>query len=420
MKNFIISCLFLLGICSQNCFGQLKVTSSGHVGVASNLAESVLSVGGNGTSNFTAQFAPVTGRKAASIHNVSYTTDFPLGLYIENDLYNTNKTIWGIRVHSTHTNANGLTSGTYYGVVSNGGGSYNKNIGIMGGLEDSSSLGTSNAGIYGSSSTSDYFQYSGTYAGYFNGDVRITGATYSTLLSPSPVSSSTTAMALDENQRGTSTIEKLSLITPIVVTGEEETVAPLSDDYVQMAESLGEKVPEDVQPVQTRMPSVRYSIDEESLREAYPELVYEDKDGHVSINYVEMVPLLVQSIKELKQQVDELQQYKASERQTRSVSWEDEIPQPALSPALQGCVLYQNRPNPFSESTTIRFTLPEEAPQAYIYIFNMSGNMLKQIPVESGMQSVTISGGEFPAGIYLYSLVVGGKEIDTKKMILSK
>jgi hypothetical protein len=68
----------------------------------------------------------------------------------------------------------------------------------------------------------------------------------------------------------------------------------------------------------------------------------------------------------------------------------------------------------------IRFSLPENAPASYIYIFDMQGKMVKQLPVNASMQSVTINGYELQAGIYLYSLVVGGQEIDTKRMILSK
>jgi len=83
-------------------------------------------------------------------------------------------------------------------------------------------------------------------------------------------------------------------------------------------------------------------------------------------------------------------------------------------------VLYQNTPNPFTAQTEIRFSLPTDAPQAFIYIFDMNGRMQKQIPVDPSQQSVTINGYELSAGIYLYSLVVGGQEIDTKRMILSK
>ena len=59
-------------------------------------------------------------------------------------------------------------------------------------------------------------------------------------------------------------------------------------------------------------------------------------------------------------------------------------------------------------------------PASYIYIFDMTGKMQKQIPVDPSQQSITINGYELQAGIYLYSLVVGGQEIDTKRMIITK
>lgn len=80
MKKLFITSLFVLGIFSQNCFGQLKVDNLGHVGISCYSPNSILSVGGNGHESFTAQFAPVTGRKAVCIYNMSYTTEYPLGL----------------------------------------------------------------------------------------------------------------------------------------------------------------------------------------------------------------------------------------------------------------------------------------------------------------------------------------------------
>ena len=46
--------------------------------------------------------------------------------------------------------------------------------------------------------------------------------------------------------------------------------------------------------------------------------------------------------------------------------------------------------------------------------------MLKQIEINSSQDSIIIDGSELGAGMYLYSLVINGKEIDTKRMILSK
>ena len=46
--------------------------------------------------------------------------------------------------------------------------------------------------------------------------------------------------------------------------------------------------------------------------------------------------------------------------------------------------------------------------------------MLKKMPVSSGMESVSIGGYELGEGMFLYSLIVNGQEIDTKKMIITK
>ena len=83
-------------------------------------------------------------------------------------------------------------------------------------------------------------------------------------------------------------------------------------------------------------------------------------------------------------------------------------------------MLYQNTPNPFKEKTVIRFNLAENVKNAFIYIFDMQGTLQKQIAVTPSMQSIIINGYELSPGMYIYSLIVNGKEIDTKRMILSK
>lgn len=53
--------------------------------------------------------------------------------------------------------------------------------------------------------------------------------------------------------------------------------------------------------------AVQYGLAADQLKKVYPELVYEDAQGNVSINYIELVPLLVQSINELSQKVAALE-----------------------------------------------------------------------------------------------------------------
>lgn len=157
-----------------------------------------------------------------------------------------------------------------------------------------------------------------------------------------------------------------------------------------------------------------YGLIAQELQEIYPTLVQEGQDGYLSINYIELVPLLIRSIQTLKQELDAVKG--GTEYKTRSISDENAD----FNAEATGNVLYQNTPNPFKEQTTIRFRLADDATNAAICIFDMSGKMLKKLPVSQGMTSVTINGWELGEGMFLYTLLANGREIDTKRMILSK
>jgi hypothetical protein len=88
---------------------------------------------------------------------------------------------------------------------------------------------------------------------------------------------------------------------------------------------------------------------------------------------------------------------------------------------IKQAYLYQNAPNPFSQSTRITYYIPNEVNQALLCIYDMQGNQLKQIALSvRGEGSVTVHGSELTAGIYLYALLADGKEVDVKRMILTE
>jgi hypothetical protein len=83
--------------------------------------------------------------------------------------------------------------------------------------------------------------------------------------------------------------------------------------------------------------------------------------------------------------------------------------------------LHDSNPNPFSTTTMIALTIPENTGTADIMIYNLEGKQLKRIPVTTrGESKVSVSANELAAGMYLYSLIVDGKIIDTKRMILTR
>ncbi len=78
-------------------------------------------------------------------------------------------------------------------------------------------------------------------------------------------------------------------------------------------------------------------------------------------------------------------------------------------------------PNPFTNTTTIGYTLPQKFTSAQIVITDKSGNTLKAIKIAAnGKGSVTIDASTLSSGAYQYSLIVDGRLIDTKQMVLAK
>jgi hypothetical protein len=53
-------------------------------------------------------------------------------------------------------------------------------------------------------------------------------------------------------------------------------------------------------------------------------------------------------------------------------------------------------------------------------IFNMQGTLLKTYNALGANGQITIYGYEFKPGMYLYTLLVDSREIDTKRMILTE
>ena len=165
----------------------------------------------------------------------------------------------------------------------------------------------------------------------------------------------------------------------------------------------------------TQEKQMHYGLSAQELRELYPELVCEGQDGYLGVNYIELVPVLIRSIQELKQELDIVKGCDDNAPMSRSAT------ATAVSEAKAvGNILYQNTPNPFKEQTTIQFQLADNARNAAICIFDITGKMLKKLPISSGDTSVSINSWELGEGLFLYTLMVNGREIDTKRMLIKK
>ena len=81
-------------------------------------------------------------------------------------------------------------------------------------------------------------------------------------------------------------------------------------------------------------------------------------------------------------------------------------------------VLNQNVPNPFSESTVITYSIPKVFSKAQIIFSTITGEVIKTANIKSaGKGQVNVFASDISSGVYTYTLVIDGKQIETKKMI---
>ncbi len=374
--------LFLFALCSLTSSAQLKVYNNGNVGIKSSLDSTLCRLG-------------IGNRTYESGYNVFLSSSNPLGgqynIGVDGRAYNdTVKSGYSVGVRGIAGNG---TTGTNYGVM-----------GILKGDGEG-------AGVYGGILFDSGIGIKGQYAGYFSGDVRVTGGSKLRLLneydnhqSAIPVTNSLNILS------GLSTSYIMTLLSPPSGDSPEatETVLPQGEADRSMSEL-------DALPRPTNR---HYFL---SWTQGPPYLVYTDMEEREYINYTELIPLLVGAINELSAKVSLLeQQSQSSNAFTMSEESATGLSTTSVSTGFEECRLYQNSPNPFGGNSVIRYSIPEDATGAYICIFNMQGTMLSQVAISPSADRITVNGSDYGPGMYIYSLIVNGREVDSKRMILTK
>ena len=83
--------------------------------------------------------------------------------------------------------------------------------------------------------------------------------------------------------------------------------------------------------------------------------------------------------------------------------------------------LFQNRPNPFRESTEIHFYLPSTVEQATLVVFNLEGKEIARFGnLDRGYGNVVLEAGALQPGNYVYRLIADNEVVDSKTLVLSK
>ena len=83
--------------------------------------------------------------------------------------------------------------------------------------------------------------------------------------------------------------------------------------------------------------------------------------------------------------------------------------------------LYQNVPNPFIDFTMINVEIPRDVKQASLCFYDVNGVKVKTYNLaERGSFSFRVSASDFKYGLYMYALIIDGRVVETKRLIVNK
>lgn len=293
------------------------------------------------------------------------------------------------------------------------------NYGVFGRL-----LGDRNgAAVYGTDAKQENgVEIPGRYAGYFNGNVRVTkqfevaGGIRGIVLIPTPQVSAPNAIsrlkAVTDNTSEAEKLSGLSMVTYNKQLPETQMRARKARNNVEMGDTA--VAAPQLSKIQIQdIEKSHFSLIADQVEAIYPNLVYEDEDGQKCINYIELIPVLVQSVNELRAEITRLKG--EAEKDVKAVTMGNHMSEQDLT------TLSQNKPNPFSVATEIEVRLASSVKTAKLYIYNLQGTQIKELVLsDRGDVKVQISGQDLVPGMYIYSLIADGKVIDSKRMIYTK
>jgi len=311
--------------------------------------------------------------------------------------------VWG---QCNSTDPNGVNVGVYgRGIFAGDGEQALVNIGVHGIANCTlTEKGTQfNCGIYGQNvgctdSTYGGAGYpTGSFAGYFDGNVLTTG--WSAVLSD---------RRLKENIKPlSSATERLRKVNVYSYNFKQGMGLSLSNSlsYGVLADELEKEFPEMVKYVNV-------------INHSDPKN-YRNIESYKSVDYDEFIPLLIQSVKELSDKIDNLDPEKSTATlaglKEKIESLEKNLNYSAVSRNAELSSSMTAYPNP-SNSDMIIDIRGSSCNNCWLLISDLSGRLVKQYNLFNQQDKITLSASEFGSGLFQCSLVEEGNVTSSIKI----
>lgn len=160
----------------------------------------------------------------------------------------------------------------------------------------------------------------------------------------------------------------------------------------------------------------------QELNNVITEVVIEpsNPDELLGVKYSEIIPVLVNAIKE-QQAIIEKNTSLMLEMEGKLTELQEQLTKLDIGNSGKNeTILYQNEPNPTSGKTTIRYIINKPFTNAIIEVYDDQAQLVMSysLPQKQGEGGIEFNGENLRKGSYSYTLIIDGKQISTKKLLL--
>lgn len=155
--------------------------------------------------------------------------------------------------------------------------------------------------------------------------------------------------------------------------------------------------------------NAQYGFLAQEVEDVIPDIVQTGEDGVKMMNYIALIPMLVQSIQEL---------HAVVEQQNAVIENLSAVKFNAASAAPTDCLISCS-PNPTRGDMTFAYSLADGTESARIVITNLSGLQKKSVACDLRATAVTTSLSALQPGVYIATLVVDNTVKDSKQIVVA-
>lgn len=153
----------------------------------------------------------------------------------------------------------------------------------------------------------------------------------------------------------------------------------------------------------------------QEVEKVFPELVTKS-DNTSSINYIGLIPVIIESIQEMTRLIDE---------QNETILYLKELIEQGVEPVNNKMISRQDsnylniNGSSISTGIYISYNLPEQYTNGSLHIFNLSGVKIQDYTLKESSDNITIQPYALKPGTYICLLTADGKKVDSGKMVLT-